>query len=73
MKVRELVELLQRCPQDAEVFTEGCDCEGDVVLVEIHRTGGSVLLCRSSEVEHGHPFEPSVVDRRPVERPYYAF
>ena len=29
MKVKELIEKLQKENQDAEVFTEGCDCIGD--------------------------------------------
>ena len=34
MKVKDLVELLQKQDPEAEVFTEGCDCIGDVADVE---------------------------------------
>jgi len=29
LKVSELIKLLQEHPPDAEVVTEGCDCDGD--------------------------------------------
>lgn len=33
MTVAELIKALQAMPQDAEVTTEGCDCDGDVAKV----------------------------------------
>lgn len=47
MKVRELIEKLQRCPLDAELVSEGCDCEGDVAHVVV-REGNEVVLARSN-------------------------
>lgn len=47
MKVSELVEKLSRVPQDAELVSEGCDCEGDVAHV-IVRDGNEVVLARSN-------------------------
>lgn len=33
LTVRELIEALQKCDPDAEVLTEGCDCEGEAKSV----------------------------------------
>lgn len=44
MKVSELIEKLQRAPQDAEIITEGCDCDGDVGFVVVQ--DDRVLLAR---------------------------
>jgi hypothetical protein len=35
LTVRELIDLLNRCPQDSPVEVEGCDCTGDATGVEI--------------------------------------
>lgn len=35
MKVKELIEKLKAFPDDLEVWTEGCDCYGDIGEVEI--------------------------------------
>jgi len=32
--VKELIEALQKMPQDAEIVTEGCDCYGDCAAVK---------------------------------------
>lgn len=34
MTIRELIDALQLVPQDATLYTEGCDCLGDVGYVE---------------------------------------
>jgi len=46
MKVSELIEKLKLAPQDAEVHTEGCDCNGDCAFVLIDEDG--VMLARSN-------------------------
>jgi hypothetical protein len=46
MKVSELIEKLQKAPPDAEVNTEGCDCNGDVAAV-LWSEGDGVMLARS--------------------------
>lgn len=46
MKVRELIEKLQKANPDAEVHTEGCDCNGDVAIVLVDEDG-AVMLGRS--------------------------
>lgn len=51
MKVSELVQILLRMPQDAEVTTEGCDCHGDIESVVLNAKHG-VLLARSDSMEH---------------------
>lgn len=48
MNVRELIARLRKMPQEIEVKTEGCDCEGDAYGVE-EKTYGStkyVLITR---------------------------
>ena len=42
MTVKELIEKLQAVPQDLEVFTEGCDCDGDVGSVAVETAGDSI-------------------------------
>ncbi len=37
--VAELIVELQKMPQDAPVYTEGCDCIGTAVGVEIQQDG----------------------------------
>lgn len=60
MKVNELIKELEKQDPDAEVYTEGCDCVGDVAKVEasVEPTFGDdwektgevtiVTLCRSN-------------------------
>lgn len=36
MTVAELIEELKKMPQDIEVYTEGCDCDGDVTKVSVN-------------------------------------
>lgn len=45
LTVKELIERLQRMPQEAEVYTEGCDCFGDAVDVKLG-TDGNVTIMR---------------------------
>jgi hypothetical protein len=40
------MEKLQKAPPDAEVSTEGCDCNGDVAAVLLS-DGDGVMLARS--------------------------
>jgi hypothetical protein len=62
MTVKELIQELSKCNQDAEVETEGCDCYGDVGSVEEQTrttrwrdgdwediTHVVVMLCRGAE------------------------
>jgi hypothetical protein len=35
VKVHELIDLLQRCDPEAEVWTEGCDCDGESCSVGV--------------------------------------
>ncbi len=44
MKVRELVEQLNECDQNAEVKVEGCDCTGEATGLYTEGTG--VLITR---------------------------
>jgi hypothetical protein len=46
MKVSELIALLQKAPQDAELQSDGCDCYGDVARVFL-TDEGKVMLARS--------------------------
>lgn len=50
--VGELVKALQRLDQNAYVFTEGCDCTGNVVDV-IMEPYGTAMICRDDNT-HGH-------------------
>jgi len=52
LTVAELIEELKKAPQDAKVFTEGCDCYGDVGSVEIDKNGKEVGLMRTSPNDH---------------------
>ena len=46
MTVAELIAELQKQPQDALVWHEGCDCYGAANGVEIDKHDGSVLITR---------------------------
>lgn len=46
MTVEALIKELQQCPQDALVYTEGCDCEGGASDVEIDESDNSILIGR---------------------------
>lgn len=49
MKVKELIEELNKFPDEYEVITEGCDCFGEVERLEIFEEYGGklkVLLMR---------------------------
>lgn len=46
MKARELTEKLSHVNPDYEVFTEGCDCDGDSVDV-VDYCEGAVIITRS--------------------------
>lgn len=48
MIVKELIIELQKVDQEAEVFTEGCDCNGEVDSVDAN-TAGQVCLMRPRE------------------------
>ncbi len=48
MTVQELIEELKKAPPDAEVYTEGCDCNGDVGSVRIEADRKEILLERSA-------------------------
>ena len=37
MTVGDLVDLLAQLPRDYAVITEGCDCDGDVLSIEVER------------------------------------
>lgn len=43
--VKELVDLLLRCPLDLPVSVEGCDCEGDAFGVDLRQK--QVLITRT--------------------------
>lgn len=46
MNVGQLIEALKAFDLDLEVFTEGCDCDGDVGKVSLEN--GTVYLQRST-------------------------
>jgi hypothetical protein len=46
LTVKELIKQLQEMPQDAEVYTEGCDCYGDAAGV-MQNADNSVLITRT--------------------------
>lgn len=45
MKVKEIVALLNRLPDDVDVLLEGCDCVGNSFGIVIRDTG-EALICR---------------------------
>lgn len=44
MTVSQLIEILLRAPQDLEVYTEGCDCTGEIGKAVIDDM--RIMLCR---------------------------
>jgi len=46
LTVKELIELLQKMPQDALVWHEGCDCFGKADGVVYRESRNSVLITR---------------------------
>lgn len=48
LTVAELIALLQKQPQDAIVFHEGCDCLGVADSVEYDASDNSVTIGRSN-------------------------
>jgi hypothetical protein len=57
VKVHQLISLLLRAPQNAEVTTEGCDCTGDSAAIElledevmILRGGKHLINCQDENV-----------------------
>lgn len=73
MKVSELIELLQKMPQDMEVETEGCDCTAPAGRPEVWPNGGdpTVMITRHSG---GEPQYPTATKQKPsledLEREY---
>lgn len=56
MTVSELIEKLQKAPQDAKLQGDGCDCYGDVARVFL-TSDGEVMLARSDGafLQYGRP------------------
>lgn len=46
LTVTELIALLQQCPPDAAVDSDGCACEGDATGVKLRN--GRVLISRTA-------------------------
>lgn len=57
MNVEELIIELQKADQKAEVFTEGCDCNGEVGFLDTD-TPGQVCLMRPTE-QDAHTYSPN--------------
>lgn len=53
LTVRQLIELLEHCPPDAPVATEGCDCEGSAFGVRPNPHGEIVVVRGSSRFYSG--------------------
>jgi len=54
MKVKTLIELLQKHSQEVEVFTEGCDCIGtieDVITCEQFYSKGRYALAEKGNMD----------------------
>lgn len=47
LTVRELVEELMKLPPDAKVYTEGCDCLGNIASVTVE-SDQTIMLNRSN-------------------------
>ena len=43
MLVKHLIRELQKCPPDAPVSTEGCDCYGESYAVKVESDGVSII------------------------------
>lgn len=52
MLVKHLIEELQKCNPEAEVITEGCDCQGDSAYVSIDDEA-TVCINRETYKRHG--------------------
>lgn len=61
MKVSELIEKLQRAPQDAEVWTEGCDCHGQCGFVVLDDDGKVMLARPDGDYRDGGMFAADAV------------
>ncbi len=46
LTVGELIELLLKCPKDAMVLHEGCDCFGEADRVEFDKVRNEILIGR---------------------------
>jgi hypothetical protein len=57
LTVRELIEQLQQLPQEAEVYTEGCDCINRAGKAELDSVENTVLITRGG-VPYVPPPEP---------------
>lgn len=47
LTVAQLIEQLRKMPQDARVYTEGCDCLGEAASVEYREHDHTVEINRS--------------------------
>lgn len=47
LNVRQVIELLQKLPGDAMVWSDGCDCCGETCGVEYDQKDNSVLMARA--------------------------
>jgi hypothetical protein len=50
LTVADLIAELQKMPQDAKVYTEGCDCDGDAASVAWENRLQAVMIGRSRRV-----------------------
>lgn len=46
LNVGQLIELLEKCPKDALVYHEGCDCYGEADRVEFDESDNTILIGR---------------------------
>jgi hypothetical protein len=46
LTVKELIELLKKCPPDCIVYTEGCDCFGKADGVKYDEGDKDILITR---------------------------
>lgn len=49
LTTKELIAELQKWPEDAFVWTEGCDCYGEAGGVEYHKEDNTVLITRPDD------------------------
>lgn len=54
MKVSELIEALRKAKPDAEVMTEGCDCDGNAAFVLVDESG-TVMIARPNAYYASNP------------------